>query len=36
MTNISAQSIKQLRDRSGVGMGKCKDALVEEIGRAHV
>ncbi|NGX50129.1 MAG: Elongation factor Ts [Candidatus Anoxychlamydiales bacterium] len=32
MTNISAQSVKQLRDRSGVGMGKCKDALVEADG----
>ncbi|NGX29971.1 MAG: Elongation factor Ts [Candidatus Anoxychlamydiales bacterium] len=32
MTNIAAQSVKQLRDRSGVGMGKCKDALVEADG----
>ncbi|NGX44698.1 MAG: Elongation factor Ts [Candidatus Anoxychlamydiales bacterium] len=32
MSNITAQSVKQLRDRSGVGMGKCKDALVEADG----
>jgi len=32
MTNITAQTIKELRDRSGVGMTKCKDALVEADG----
>ena len=29
MTNITAQSVKQLRDRSGVGMCNFKDALLE-------
>ncbi len=32
MTNVSAKLIKQLRDRSGVGMTKCKDALIEADG----
>ncbi len=26
---ISAKAVKELRDRTGVGMGKCKDALVQ-------
>jgi len=29
---ITAQLVKELRDRSGVGMAKCKDALVEADG----
>ncbi|NGX34952.1 MAG: Elongation factor Ts [Candidatus Anoxychlamydiales bacterium] len=32
MTSITAQTVKKLRDRSGVGMSKCKDALVEADG----
>ena len=32
MSNITTQSIKELRERSGVGMTKCKDALVEADG----
>lgn len=30
--NITAEMIKQLRERTGVGMGKCKEALVESNG----
>jgi len=29
MSNISAEQIKELRERTGVGLGKCKTALVE-------
>lgn len=32
MTSITAEMIKELRDRTGVGMGKCKEALVESKG----
>ena len=32
MSNISPQMVKTLRERSGVGMSKCKDALVEADG----
>ena len=32
MSDISAQLVKELRERSGVGMGKCKEALVEAEG----
>ncbi|NGX63883.1 MAG: Elongation factor Ts [Candidatus Anoxychlamydiales bacterium] len=32
MSGVSTKSIKNLRDRSGVGMSKCKDALVEADG----
>ncbi len=32
MTDISAKRVKELRDRSGVGMAKCKQALVEAKG----
>lgn len=32
MTAITAQMIKELRDRTGVGMGKCKEALEEAHG----
>jgi len=32
MTAISAQMIKELRDRTGIGMGKCKEALQEASG----
>lgn len=32
MTEISAAMIKELRERTGVGMGKCKEALVEAKG----
>ncbi|MCB1119152.1 MAG: elongation factor Ts [Chlamydiia bacterium] len=32
MTQITAQLIKELRDRTGIGMGKCKEALVEASG----
>jgi elongation factor Ts len=32
MSQISAQLIKELRERSGVGMSKCKEALVEAEG----
>ena len=28
MSNITAEMVKQLRERTGVGMSKCKDALV--------
>jgi elongation factor Ts len=31
-TNISASMIKELRERTGIGMGKCKEALVEAKG----
>ncbi len=27
MTNINSAMIKELRERTGVGMGKCKEAL---------
>lgn len=29
MSAVTAQMVKQLRDRTGVGMGKCKEALTE-------
>lgn len=29
MTQITAQMLKELRERTGVGMGKCKEALTE-------
>lgn len=32
MTQVTAQLIKELRDRTGVGMAKCKEALVENNG----
>jgi len=32
MTQITATMIKELRDRTGVGMGKCKEALEESKG----
>lgn len=32
MTNITPSMIKELRDRTGVGMGKCKEALEEAKG----
>lgn len=32
MAEITAQLIKELRDRTGVGMGKCKEALQEASG----
>jgi len=32
MTQITPQMVKELRERSGVGMSKCKDALVEADG----
>ncbi len=32
MTDITATMIKELRERTGVGMGKCKEALVEAKG----
>ncbi len=32
MTEISPQLVKELRERSGVGMSKCKEALVEAEG----
>ncbi len=32
MANITADMIKELRERSGVGMSKCKEALVEAQG----
>lgn len=32
MTEITAGMIKELRERTGVGMGKCKEALVETKG----
>lgn len=32
MSEISAAMIKELRDRTGVGMGKCKEALTEAKG----
>lgn len=32
MSEITATMIKELRDRTGVGMGKCKEALVEAKG----
>src|ERR1700730_3211754 len=32
MAEITAQMIKELRDRTGVGMGKCKEALEEAHG----
>ena len=28
MKEITAEMVKELRERSGVGMGKCKEALV--------
>ena len=32
MTQVTAQMVKELRDRTGVGMGKCKEALTEASG----
>lgn len=32
MSQITAQMVKELRDRTGVGMGKCKEALTEASG----
>ncbi|MCH9626787.1 MAG: Elongation factor Ts [Chlamydiales bacterium] len=32
MTQITPQMLKQLRDRTGIGMGKCKEALQESGG----
>lgn len=32
MTQITAAMVKELRERTGVGMGKCKEALVESGG----
>ena len=32
MTQVTAAMIKELRDRTGVGMGKCKEALEEAKG----
>lgn len=32
MADISAQMVKELRARTGIGMGKCKEALVESKG----
>nr|MCH9703775.1 translation elongation factor Ts [Chlamydiota bacterium] len=32
MTQITAQMLKELRERTGVGMGKCKEALTESGG----
>jgi elongation factor Ts len=32
MAEVTAKMIKELRDRTGVGMGKCKNALVEAAG----
>lgn len=32
MSNITAEMVKNLRERTGVGMGKCKEALVEAAG----
>lgn len=32
MTNITAKMIKDLRERTGIGMGKCKEALEEAHG----
>jgi elongation factor Ts len=32
MTDITPQMVKELRERSGVGMSKCKEALVESNG----
>ena len=32
MANITPQMVKELRERSGVGMSKCKEALVESDG----
>jgi elongation factor Ts len=29
---VTAQQVKELRDRTGVGMGDCKNALVEANG----
>ena len=29
MTTITPSMIKELRERTGIGMGKCKEALVE-------
>jgi elongation factor Ts len=32
MTQVTAEMIKELRERTGVGMGKCKEALTESKG----
>jgi elongation factor Ts len=32
MSQVTAQMVKELRDRTGVGMGKCKEALTESSG----
>ena len=32
MSNITAQMVKELRDRTGAGMMECKKALVESEG----
>ena len=29
MTKVTAEMVKELRERTGVGMGKCKEALDE-------
>ena len=36
MSNISAQLVKDLRERSGAGMMECKKALVENNGDIDV
>ncbi|HEX7732675.1 MAG TPA: elongation factor Ts, partial [Rhodanobacter sp.] len=36
MSNISAQLVKELRERSGAGMMECKKALVENNGDIEV
>lgn len=36
MTEITAQMIKELRERTGVGMGKCKEALTEANGNMEL
>ena len=36
MTQISAQMVKELRERSGAGMMECKKALVENNGDLEV
>ena len=36
MSNISAQLVKELRERSGAGMMECKKALVENNGDIDV
>jgi translation elongation factor EF-Ts len=36
MSNISAQLVKELRERSGAGMMECKKALVENNGDIEI